>query len=138
LILAAITAVLGLIDEAVFAVFVLYAQKILGLRDFGCGPLLAVGAAGGIVGSSEVNGSWKIIAIFAPLMWRMRFSESSRRSSPSKTMSPPLTMEFDSGLMRIMLLAATDFPEPDSPTMASVSPCRRSKDAPRTVCTSPA
>jgi hypothetical protein len=29
-------------------------------------------------------------------------------------------MVFDSGLRRIMLLAATDFPEPDSPTMASV------------------
>jgi MFS family permease len=48
--LAAITAVLGLVDEAVFAVFVLYAQEILGLRDFGYGLLLAVGAAGGIFG----------------------------------------------------------------------------------------
>jgi Na+/melibiose symporter-like transporter len=48
--LAAITALLGLVDEAVFAVFVLYAQEILGLRDFGYGLLLAVGAAGGIFG----------------------------------------------------------------------------------------
>ena len=37
-----------------------------------------------------------------------------------------------------MLLAATDFPDPDSPTMASVSPRLRSKVAPRTACTSPA
>ncbi len=48
--LAAITALLGLVDEAVFAVFVLYAQEVLGLRDFGYGLLLAVGAAGGVFG----------------------------------------------------------------------------------------
>ena len=34
--------------------------------------------------------------------------------------------------------AATDFSEPDSPTIARVSPCRSSKLAPRTACTSPA
>src|SRR5215211_2212115 len=91
-----------------------------------------------IVGSSEVIGSWKTIAIFGPLISSMRFSESLRRSSPSKMISPPLTMVFDSGFRRIMLLAATDFPDPDSPTMASVSPRLRSKVAPRTACTSPA
>src|SRR5919107_473684 len=83
-----------------------------------------------IVGSSEVIGSWKTIAIFGPLMSSMRFSESLRRSSPSKTISPPLTMVFASGFRRMMLLAATDFPDPDSPTMASVSPLLRSKVAP--------
>src|SRR5215210_6997119 len=91
-----------------------------------------------IVGSSEVIGSWKTIAIFGPLMSSMRFSESFKRSSPSKTISPPLTMVFDSGFNPMMLLAATDFPDPDSPTMASVSPRLRSKVAPRTACTSPA
>jgi MFS family permease len=48
--LAAITALGGLVDEAVFAVFVLYAQEVLLLRDFGYGLLLAVGAVGGIFG----------------------------------------------------------------------------------------
>src|SRR5215208_919806 len=91
-----------------------------------------------IVGSSEVIGSWKTIAIFGPLMSSMRFSESLSRSSPSKTISPPLTIVFDSGFRPMMLLAATDFPDPDSPTMASVSPRLRSKVAPRTACTSPA
>src|SRR5215204_1305714 len=91
-----------------------------------------------MVGSSEVIGSWKTIAIFGPLMSSMRFSESLRRSSPSKTISPSLTMVFDSGFRRMMLFAATDFPDPDSPTMASVSPRLRSKVAPRTACTSPA
>ena len=91
-----------------------------------------------IVGSSEVIGSWKTIAIFGPLTSSMRLSESLRRSSPSKMISPPLTMVFDSGFNRMMLLAATDFPDPDSPTMASVSPRLRSKVAPRTACTSPA
>jgi hypothetical protein len=90
-----------------------------------------------MVGSSEVIGSWKTIAIFGPLMSSMRLSESLRRSSPSKRISPPLTMVFAAGLRRMMLLAATDLPEPDSPTIARVSPRLRSKVAPRTACTSP-
>ena len=91
-----------------------------------------------IVGSSEVMGSWKTIAIFGPLMFCICFSLSFRMSLPSKRISPPLTMVLASGLRRMMLLAVTDLPEPDSPTMARVSPRLRSKVAPRTACTSPA
>ena len=36
-------------------------------------------------------------------------------------------MVLASGMRRMMLLAVTDFPEPDSPTMARVSPRLRSK-----------
>src|SRR5215210_2822427 len=91
-----------------------------------------------IVGSSEVIGSWKTIAIFVPRMPCIRLSECFRRSSPSKRISPPRTMVFVSGFNLMMLLAATDLPEPDSPTTASVSPRLRSNEAPRTACTSPA
>src|SRR5215203_6033328 len=91
-----------------------------------------------IVGSSEVMGSWKTIAIFDPRIPCIRFSESSRRSCPSKRTSPPLTMLFASGSSRMMLFAVTLLPLPDSPTMASVSPRLRSKVTPRTACTSPA
>jgi hypothetical protein len=91
-----------------------------------------------IVGSSEVIGSWKTIAILGPLIPCMRLSESLRKSSPSKRISPPRHQVFASGFRRMMLLAATDLPEPDSPTIARVSPRLSSKDAPRTACTSPA
>ena len=91
-----------------------------------------------IVGSSEVMGSWKTIAILRPLTLCICFSLSFRMSLPSKRISPPLTMVLASGLRRMMLLAVTDLPEPDSPTMASVSPRLRSKEAPLMACTSPA
>ena len=42
------------------------------------------------------------------------------------------------GISFINALLVTDFPEPDSPTMASVSPCFKSKFTPRTACTRPA
>ncbi len=53
--LALMGLVLGLLDEAVFAVFVLYAQDVLGLTASGYGLLFAVGAAGGIIGSFVVD-----------------------------------------------------------------------------------
>lgn len=55
LLLAAMTAVAGLVDEAVFAIFVLYAQDLLGLGPVGYGLLFAAGAVGGISGSLTVN-----------------------------------------------------------------------------------
>jgi hypothetical protein len=91
-----------------------------------------------IVGSSEVIGSWKTIAIFDPRIVCIRCSESLRRSCPSKIASPPLIKVFASGRRRIRLLAVTVLPEPDSPTMARVSPRLRSKETPRTAWTSPA
>ncbi|CJC62564.1 Uncharacterised protein [Streptococcus pneumoniae] len=42
------------------------------------------------------------------------------------------------GINPINALEVTDFPEPDSPTIANVSPFFKSKVTPRTACTSPA
>jgi hypothetical protein len=83
-------------------------------------------------------GSWKTIAIFGPLTLCICFSLSFTISCPSKRISPSLMMVFDTGLRRMMLLAVTDFPDPDSPTMARVSPRLRSNVTPRTAWTSPA
>ena len=48
--LALISALLGLVDAGVFAVFVVYVRETLGLGSFAYGALLAVGAVGGIFG----------------------------------------------------------------------------------------
>jgi hypothetical protein len=86
-----------------------------------------------IVGSSEVIGSWKTIAILDPRIFCICCSESLRMSCPSKRASPPLIMVFASGRRRIRLFAVTVLPDPDSPTMARVSPRLRSKETPRTA-----
>jgi MFS family permease len=54
--LAGASAVVGLVDEAVFAVFVLYALEVLGVREVGYGILIAVGAIGGILGGLTASG----------------------------------------------------------------------------------
>lgn len=48
--LAVLSAVVGLVDEAAFAIFVLYALEILEIREFEYGLLIAVGALGGVLG----------------------------------------------------------------------------------------
>jgi hypothetical protein len=48
--LASISALVGLVDAGVFAVFVVYVRDTLGLSSFAYGALLAVGALGGIAG----------------------------------------------------------------------------------------
>jgi hypothetical protein len=47
-------------------------------------------------------------------------------------------MEPDVGsISRMISRAVVDLPQPDSPTMPSVSPFRTSKDTPSTACTAP-
>ena len=86
-----------------------------------------------MVGSNEVMGSWKTIAILGPLMSCICFSLSFTISCSSKRISPPFMMVLAGGLRRMMLLAVTDLPEPDSPTIARVSPRLRSNETPRTA-----
>ena len=63
-----------------------------------------------IVGSSEVMGSWKTIAIFGPRMsLHLLLGELEEVLVPRRRISPPLTMVLASGLRRMMLLAVTDF-----------------------------
>ena len=50
---------------------------------------------------------------------------------------PPSMMEFPARIPRIAF-EVTDLPEPDSPTIASVSPLFKSKLMSRTACTFPA
>ena len=86
-------------------------------------------------GDSEVIGSWKIIAMRAPR--RLRISSPSGASVATSTGPPeagslksiwPDTMRPRFGRSRRSALAVTDFPEPDSPTTASVLPFGMSKD----------
>ena len=72
-------------------------------------------------GFSEVIGSWKIMLISLPRMARISRSDSFSRSLPSKRMLPAI-LPGGSGISRRMDMAVTDLPQPDSPTIASVSP----------------
>ena len=69
--LATISALLGLVDAGVLAVFVIYVRETLGLASFAYGVLLAVGALGGIaaglVADRLVSGLGTGTAIFLSL-----------------------------------------------------------------------
>ncbi len=73
-------------------------------------------------GLSEVIGSWKIMAIWLPRMWRISSSLAWSRSSPSKMIWPPAILPGGVGIRRMIESAVTLLPQPDSPTMPSVSP----------------
>lgn len=73
-------------------------------------------------GLSELYGSWKMSFIF----WRARTSaspESAVKSSPSSVTVPSV-----GSVRRRTHLPVVDLPQPDSPTMAKVSPLCSSKD----------
>ena len=82
-------------------------------------------------GFSEAMGSWRIMAIRLPRMCRISTSDLGTRSSPSKRMAPP-TMRAAVGSRRSSERARVVLPEPDSPTIPSVSPASREKE---TSCT---
>ncbi len=91
-------------------------------------------------GFSEVIGSWKIIAISAPRMSRIVAAPAAARSMrvPSrraKSMRPDVMRPPPCSTRRITDSAVTDLPDPDSPTMATVSPRPTSNDSSRTACT---
>ncbi len=82
-------------------------------------------------GFSEVYGSWKTI-------WMLRRTAFSARpdslvmSSPRYRICPPLGFSSPTSS-----LATVDLPQPDSPTIPSVSPLRRAKETVSTALTDP-
>ena len=76
---------------------------------------------------SELIGSWKIIAISSPrIFWRS--SSPAPISSVSPKLALPSIVAFGLRVSPIRVIAVTDLPEPDSPTIASTSPRRSSKE----------
>ena len=74
-----------------------------------------------IVGFREVSGSWKIMPISLPRIWRMSSSETVLISRPSSLMLP-LTIDPPVGSSLMIDSAVIVLPHPDSPTIPSVSP----------------
>jgi hypothetical protein len=66
-------------------------------------------------------GSWKIIEIFSPLIVRISSFGTLSRSWPWKKTSPEMFACLAS-ISPITVRELTLLPEPDSPTMPSVSP----------------
>ena len=91
----------------------------------------------GIVGSSEVIGSWKIMAISLPRIFCSSFSDFFKMSVPLKRIWPLSTLALLANNPMI-LRVVTDLPLPDSPTIAKVSPLYRSKLTSRIAWTFPA
>jgi hypothetical protein len=79
-----------------------------------------------------VIGSWKIIAISRPRTPRSSSSESFRRSRPSNIAVPEVTRPARARMPRIAS-DVTLLPQPDSPTMPSVSPGAMSNEMPFTA-----
>ena len=99
-----------------------------------------------IVGSSDVMGSWKTMAMWRPLnLYLISFCDSFVRStvltSPSSSVKvysiEPLSIRPLEAMIPMMVLTVTDLPEPDSPTMAMVSPLNRSILTPLMALTVP-
>ena len=86
-------------------------------------------------GFSEVMGSWKIMEISLPRILLKSLVFILRMSCPLNRILP--VTRAVSGSRRMMELAVTDLPEPDSPTMPSVSPAFSLKLAWETACTTP-
>ena len=74
-----------------------------------------------ITGFSAVIGSWKIIPMSRPRRSRICGLLSSSRSRPSNIRPSAVTVALD-GSSPITASELTDLPEPDSPTIARISP----------------
>src|SRR6266567_6413019 len=84
-------------------------------------------------GLSEVIGSWKIMAIRLPRISRISASERASRSRPSNRTAPETTRPSLAGSRRIMDSAVTLLPQPDSPTIPTVSPACTDRLTPSTA-----
>src|SRR3954466_13471843 len=71
-----------------------------------------------------------------PRMARISRSESCSRSLPWKRIEPAI-LPGGSAISRISDIEVTDLPQPDSPTMASVSPALTWKETPSTARLTP-
>ena len=88
-------------------------------------------------GFNAVIGSCNTIAILEPLTDCISLSDLFNKFSPSKFTSPPTINPGGDGISCIIDKEVTDFPEPDSPTTAKVSPFFKSKLTPSTALTKP-
>ena len=84
-----------------------------------------------------VIGSWKIMEMRWPRRPFIASSPSVVSSSPSNLIEPAAMRPVSGGIRRRIESAVTDLPQPDSPTMPSVSPRARSNDTPSTARTTP-
>ena len=66
------------------------------------------------------------------------FSDLIAKSSPKKLIVPFLILPVSPWNNFVIAFVVTDLPEPDSPTIANVSPLFKKKSTPLTACTSPA
>ena len=73
------------------------------------------------IGLSAARGFWKIIEISRPRRSRISFSLAALTSMPENITEPSAILPARSRI-RITAYDVTDLPEPDSPTMPSVSP----------------
>ncbi len=90
-----------------------------------------------MTGFNEVIGSWKIIEISLPRISRISASSSVTRSLPSILIEP---RDDPSGRVRHEAQqesAVIVLPQPDSPTIAKVSPRRTAKETSSTALTTP-
>ena len=87
-------------------------------------------------GLSELIGSWKIIAISLPRTFR-RSSSVAPISSVPPSIARPVISALGPRVSPIRLIAVTDLPQPDSPTIARTSPRRTSNETPSTALTWP-
>ena len=90
-----------------------------------------------ITGLSEVIGSWKIIEMRLPRIARICASSRPSRSVPSSITEPPTILPGGSGTRRMIESAVTLLPQPDSPTIASVSPRPTVNETSSTALNSP-
>src|SRR5262249_11309960 len=88
-------------------------------------------------GLSEVIGSWKIIEMSLPRTARICASSSLMRSRPSSSITPETIRPGGSGMSRITESAVMLLPQPDSPTIASVSRGRSVKERSSTALMMP-
>src|SRR6266850_4806266 len=88
------------------------------------------------IGLSAARGFWKIIDISRPRRSRIWLSSAARTSTP-ENITEPSAMRPARSRMRITAKDVTDLPEPDSPTIASVSPLATWMSMFFTACTMP-
>ena len=88
------------------------------------------------VGFSEESGSWKIIPISSPRILRISSGGSPVISRSASLIEPP-AMRPLFGSRPMIDSAVIVLPQPDSPTMPSVSPSSTWNDTPSTACTMP-
>src|SRR5215217_8459034 len=88
-------------------------------------------------GLRALIGSWNTMAMRRPRSARISASLLSKMLLPSNSTRPRGISPGGSGIRRMIALAVTDLPEPDSPTRPKVWPRSIEKDTPSTAVRSP-